>query len=864
MERADGPSSELAKAIKPIDRKSVHQICSGQVVLGLSTAVKELVENSVDAGATSIDLRLKDYGVELIEVSDNGCGVEEENFEGLTLKHHTSKIQEFADLTQVETFGFRGEALSSLCALSDVTISTCHTSVKVGTRLVFDHNGKILQKTPYPRPRGTTVSVQQLFYTLPVRHKEFQRNIKKEFAKMVQVLQAYCIISAGVRISCTNQVGQGKRQPVVCTSGSSSMKENIGLVFGQKQLQSLTPFVQLPPSGSICGEYGLSCSQALHDLFCISGFISHCAHGVGRSSTDRQFFFINRRPCDPAKVSRLVNEVYHMYNRHQYPFVVLNISVDSECVDINVTPDKRQILLQEEKLLLAVLKTSLIGMFESEVKLQVSQQPLPAVEGHLIKRPSAEMEKPEPEKQDDPAPLRTHGEEKRAVTISRLREAFSLHHSTENKSRGPKATDPRRVSLRQKSSAQFPRASGPPCSQKHISEPGEEGRTSAQGPRDLMGRVEMEEDSGHGSASASSEEASSTPETSGTEMSTDRVASSPEDKFSQESVESREKLPETDCRLSGTKCHLDQESSSASRVLPQPTKLSSPNAKRFKKEGIPLNPDILPESVKTQSASASEVDVAVKINKKIVPLDFSMSSLAKRIKQLCQQEQQRESQQNYRKFRAKICPGENQAAEEELRKEISKTMFAEMEIIGQFNLGFIITKLNADIFIVDQHATDEKYNFEVLQQHTVLQGQRLIAPQTLNLTAVNEAVLIENLEIFRKNGFDFVIDEHAPVTERAKLISLPTSKNWTFGPQDIDELLFMLSDSPGVMCRPSRVRQMFASRACRKSVMIGTPLNTSEMKKLIMHMGEMDHPWNCPHGRPTMRHIANLDVISQS
>ncbi|KAM9725426.1 mismatch repair endonuclease PMS2 isoform 2-T2 [Dama dama] len=813
---------------------------------------------------TGRDLRLKDYGVELIEVSDNGCGVEEENFEGLTLKHHTSKIQEFADLTQVETFGFRGEALSSLCALSDVTISTCHTSVKVGTRLVFDHNGKILQKTPYPRPRGMTVSVQQLFYTLPVRHKEFQRNIKKEFAKMVQVLQAYCIISAGVRISCTNQVGQGKRQPVVCTSGSSSMKENIGLVFGQKQLQSLIPFVQLPPSDSICEEYGLSCSQALHNLFCISGFISHCAHGVGRSSTDRQFFFINRRPCDPAKVSRLVNEVYHMYNRHQYPFVVLNISVDSECVDINVTPDKRQILLQEEKLLLAVLKTSLIGMFESDVnKLQVSQQPLLDVEGHLIKRPSAEMENPEPEKQDDPAPLRTHGEEKRAVTISRLREAFSLRHSAENKSRGPKATDPRRVSLRQKSSAQVPRASGPPCSQKHISEPGEEGRTSAQGPHDLMGRVEMEEDSGHGSASASSEEMSSTPETSG-HASTDRAASSPEGRFSQENVESREKLPETDCRLSGTKCHLDQESGSTSRVLPQPTKLSSPNAKRFKKEGIPLNPDVLPESVKTQSASASEVDVAVTVNKKIVPLDFSMSSLAKRIKQSCQQEQQRESQQNYRKFRAKICPGENQAAEDELRKEISKTMFAEMEIIGQFNLGFIITKLNADIFIVDQHATDEKYNFEMLQQHTVLQGQRLIAPQTLNLTAVNEAILIENLEIFRKNGFDFVIDEHAPVTERAKLISLPTSKNWTFGPQDIDELLFMLSDSPGVMCRPSRVRQMFASRACRKSVMIGTPLNTSEMKKLITHMGEMDHPWNCPHGRPTMRHIANLDVISQT
>lgn len=259
----------------------------------------------------------------------------------------------------------------------------------------------------------------------------------------------------------------------------------------------------------------------------------------------------------------------------------------------------------------------------------------------------------------------------------------------------------------------------------------------------------------------------------------------------------------------------------------------------------------------------AQPDVAVSIRKRVVPLDFSMSSLAERVRRLLQQEPSSRGEAGYRRFRARICPGENQAAEEELRKEISKTMFAEMEIVGQFNLGFIITRLKEDLFIVDQHATDEKYNFEMLQQHTVLQGQRLIAPQPLHLTAVNEAILLENLDIFRKNGFEFVIDEGAPVTQRAKLVSLPTSKNWTFGPQDIDELLFMLGDSPGVMCRPSRVRQMFASRACRKSVMIGTALSTSEMKQLVTRMGEMEHPWNCPHGRPTLRHVANLAVLSQ-
>ncbi|KAM8765686.1 mismatch repair endonuclease PMS2 [Rhynchonycteris naso] len=841
MERDEGLSTELAKAIKPIDQRSVHQICSGQVVLSLSSAVKELVENSVDASASNIDLRLKDYGVELIEVSDNGCGVEEENFEGLTLKHHTSKIQEFADLTQVETFGFRGEALSSLCALSDVTISTCHSSAHVGTRLVFDHNGKIIQKTPYPRPRGTTVSVQQLFYTLPVRHKEFQRNIKKEFARMVHVLHAYCIIPLGTRISCTNQVGQGKRQPVVGTDGSCSVRDNIGSVFGQKQLQSLAPFVQLPPGDAVCEEFGLSCSDSLHNLFGISGFISHCSHGVGRSSTDRQFFYINWRPCDLAKVSRLVNEVYHMYNRHQYPFVVLNISVDSGCVDINVTPDKRQILLQEEKLLLAVLKTSLIAMFDGDVnKLNVRQQPLLDVEGHLIKAHPAEVEEPPPGNQGTPAASRTR-EERRAVTVSRLREAFSLRRTAEGKPQGPPSAGPK-----QKRSVLSSRPSyslHPPM--------------ASSGTGD---RVEAERDSEHGGTSDGSEEGFSTPDM-GSHSSSDQAASSPEDRLPQEKMESCEKLPETEHCTLDMEGRLDQEGNGYTfRVSPQPTSLS--NTKRFKKEGITFDSDTLPALVNTQNRPVAQADVAVKISKSVVRLDFSMRSLAERVKQFRHQEQQREGEHSYRKFRAKICPGENQAAEDELRKEIRKTMFAEMEIIGQFNLGFIITKLGADIFIVDQHATDEKYNFEMLQQHTVLQGQRLIIPQTLHLTAVNEAILIENLEIFRKNGFDFVIDKSAAVTERAKLISLPTSKNWTFGPQDIEELIFMLSDSPGVMCRPSRVRQMFASRACRKSVMIGTALNTSEMKKLITHMGEMDHPWNCPHGRPTMRHIANLDVIS--
>lgn len=214
-------------------------------------------------------------------------------------------------------------------------------------------------------------------------------------------------------------------------------------------------------------------------------------------------------------------------------------------------------------------------------------------------------------------------------------------------------------------------------------------------------------------------------------------------------------------------------------------------------------------------------------------------------------------------FHAKISPGQNDAAEEELRRNITKDMFKEMEIMGQFNLGFIIGKINNDLFIIDQHATDEKYNFETLQKEHCLKGQRLIQPRALELTPTNESILIDNIEIFRKNGFEFLADETQPSGSKVKLVSLPTSRNWTFGIQDIEELLFMLSDSPGIMCRPSRVRSMFASRACRMSTMVGTALSHSQMKTLVNHMAQIEHPWNCPHGRPTMRHLVNLNRINK-
>jgi DNA mismatch repair ATPase MutL len=196
-------------------------------------------------------------------------------------------------------------------------------------------------------------------------------------------------------------------------------------------------------------------------------------------------------------------------------------------------------------------------------------------------------------------------------------------------------------------------------------------------------------------------------------------------------------------------------------------------------------------------------------------------------------------------------------AECELVRVFKQEWFAELQIIGQFNLGFIVCLLNGkDLFIVDQHASDEKFNFEDLQASTVIQTQQLLRPLALDVAAEDELLVIENLGRFRAGGFEIEHRPANPPTRRLYLRSQPSSKRTMFVIDDLREMIATLKASGGIdawrkekILRPSRVRAMFASRACRKSVMIGTALSLSQMGKIVRNLGGLNSPWFCPHGR---------------
>lgn len=809
----------------------VHKICSSQVILNLAVAVKELVENSVDAGAKIVEIKIKNYGADSFEVVDNGIGISETNFSGITAKHHTSKLKDFSDLESIKTFGFRGEALSSLCALSSVSVTTRHSTSEHGTKLIFDHDGSIMKKSICARNVGTTVSIADFFITLPVRRGEFIKNYKKDFAKMVQLIQEYCLVLTGVKILCTNQPPNGVRQTVLSTNGSSVM-ENIISIFGVKQAKDLIKIQSPTEDGT---EEGVYTQQSLADpenvnsvidivqpeldslnmsRFKIEGFISNIEHRCARSSKDRQYFYINSRPVELRMISKIVNDVYHRYNLKQFPFVYLNLKMDQSSVDVNLSKDKRQVAVCNDTILQLAVKRSLLNTYgELPSKFKVVS----------VNNSVKQYEDVSDEDEDDKILLIEPGN-KFGAALKKWREnpsdptpkASSTTHkrklSNELKGKPPKI---------QQYFHQTVKEAEPDIAQTIIDK--NYSQVSDNGP-DVTHKIDCKtRKSEHTLTFETIEKTDISQSAEMMNPSTDNLEENSLDGLEKKFMESSESLSEDEIKSQELiEINVDQ-------VMSTPSSSQSLSQSSNEIEVV---------DVDRQKTNTSMYSSKLKVTLE------SIKSMAEAEEEAFEkQEEERKTRKLKLRFKESIDPSKNKKAEAELEMEIKKEMFEEMEILGQFNLGFIIAKLNSDLFIVDQHASDEKYNFEDLQKTTKLQSQPLVIPERLELTAIQEMTLIENLQVFEMNGFKFLIDDNAEAGKKIKIHSKPFSKNWEFGKEDIEEMIFMLDDSPNSICRPTRIRSMLASRACRKSVMIGDALTKKQMKKLIQHMGELDHPW---------------------
>ncbi|XP_065525974.1 PMS1 protein homolog 1 isoform X4 [Lathamus discolor] len=339
----DTDVSESYSTMKQLPAETVRLLSSSQVITSVVSVVKELIENSLDAGATNIDIKLENYGFNKIEVRDNGNGIKVADVPVMAIKHYTSKISCSEDLERLTTYGFRGEALGSICSISEVLITTKTDADDISTQYALDSNGHVASKKPSHLGQGTTVTVLKLFKNLPVRKQFYSTNrkCKEELKKVQDLLTAYGIIKPDLRITLTHN-----KAVIWQKSRVSDHKMACMSVLGTAVMSSMVPFQHC------CEDPEINLSGFLPKAESDSSLTS-------LSSSERSFVFINNRPVHQKEILKLIRQYYSLVTHKDctrlYPVFFLNITVPASTVDVNLTPDKTQVLLHyKESVLLAV------------------------------------------------------------------------------------------------------------------------------------------------------------------------------------------------------------------------------------------------------------------------------------------------------------------------------------------------------------------------------------------------------------------------------------------------------------------------------------------------------------------------------
>ena len=303
-----------------LSQNTIDQIAAGEVVERPRSVVKELTENAIDAGATAISVEIKEGGISLIRVTDNGSGIEKSQIRKAFLRHATSKIEDAQDLPHIQSLGFRGEALSSICAVSQMELITktqedftgIHYQIEGGAECEFSEIGA---------PKGTTFLVRNLFYNVPARRK-FLKQPQTEGSYVADLMEHLALSHPDISIKFIVN-GQVRFQ----TSGNNQLKEVIYRIYGKEVTDHLIEF-------SLNGK-----------SVRVRGFLGKPEQN--RSNRNFEIFFVNGRYVHNDVLQKAVEEGYKQYlMQHKFPFCVLHFEFEPEDIDVNVHPAKMEIRLQ--------------------------------------------------------------------------------------------------------------------------------------------------------------------------------------------------------------------------------------------------------------------------------------------------------------------------------------------------------------------------------------------------------------------------------------------------------------------------------------------------------------------------------------
>lgn len=306
-----------------LSQETIDKIAAGEVIERPSSVVKELVENAIDAGSSAVTVEIKEGGISFIRISDNGCGIEKEQIPLAFLRHSTSKIKSVEDLFTVTSLGFRGEALSSIAAVSQVELITKTNGDFTGSRYLIE-GSKEVSLEEIGAPDGTTFIIRNLFYNTPAR-KKFLKSAQTEGTYIHELMQRMILSHPDVafKFIMNNQV---KLQ----SSGNGNIKDIIYHLYGRDITKALLPIAHES------------------ELFKVSGFIGKPM--ISRGNRGYELYFVNGRFIRSQILSKAIEDAFKPFlMQHQYPFTVLYFEIDSSFLDVNVHPTKMELRFSNQQ-----------------------------------------------------------------------------------------------------------------------------------------------------------------------------------------------------------------------------------------------------------------------------------------------------------------------------------------------------------------------------------------------------------------------------------------------------------------------------------------------------------------------------------
>ena len=335
--------------IKLLPEETISRIAAGEVIERPLNVVKELVENSIDAGSTAVTIEIRDGGISLIRVTDNGCGIEKEQISRAFVRHATSKIRDVEDLSCLSSLGFRGEALASIAAVAQVEMITKVRGAVFGTRACNDHLAAYSPDAPVRidleqigAPDGTTVIVRNLFGSIPVRRR-FLRQPQTEAGYITDLVEKQALSHPGISFHYRVN-GQEKLH----TSGNGDLRELIYRIYGRETAAAVIPVHAQDPSAGMT----------------LSGFLGKPE--ISRSSRSFETFFINGRMLRSKELSAGLEEGYRTdLMQHRFPFAVLHLTMPPQEVDVNVHPSKMEVRFTDRRAVFRFLESSVHSALQS-------------------------------------------------------------------------------------------------------------------------------------------------------------------------------------------------------------------------------------------------------------------------------------------------------------------------------------------------------------------------------------------------------------------------------------------------------------------------------------------------------------------